>query len=303
MFYFLTLFALVCSFSINANTILGEVKRPNDSVLKYYFEEPISESYPVIVNIDGSGCKSTYISHQNAIKFGHALENLAVLTVEKYDLGPSTSDCPQSFLDNNTVERRILDHLIVFEELKLKYPKWNKELILIGGSEGGTVASLLAGLTSGIKALVLPASGGGLTMQEEFHFFLKRNVDVCGMLDSNNLDGKFEEIFSNPTSTKNWCGTTNTYKYWANILPLRPIDTLININIPIYIAHGTTDENVPIESSDIIKSRFDAVKKTNLTYKRYTGLNHRWEDEAGKAHTKDVLMDMFFWLKSILTKQ
>ncbi len=74
------------------------------------------------------------------------------------------------------------------------------------------------------------------------------------------------------------------------------MDDLKTFDFPIYVAHGTEDESVPIESSIEVEKVFLKLEKKNLTFKRYEGLNHKWRNLKGENKTVDVMNDLDQWL-------
>lgn len=108
---------------------------------------------------------------------------------------------------------------------------------------------------------------------------------------------------SNPTSEKEWLsdGKTarNTYKWWSAILDVKFESSLLSLDIPIYMAHGTADTSCPVESADLLVQSFAKAKKTNLLYKRYDGLEHDWTDSQGNQHP-EVLNEAIGWITKTL---
>ncbi len=86
----------------------------------------------------------------------------------------------------------------------------------------------------------------------------------------------------------------NTYKWWSTILDVELQSSLLLLQIPIYMAHGTADTSVPVESSDLVAESFLRENRTNLVYKRYEGLEHDWTDSSGEKHM-EVLQDAIAW--------
>ena len=113
-----------------------------------------------------------------------------------------------------------------------------------------------------------------------------------------------EEIEADSNSTsKMW--EDNTYRRW-NRFSEPAVKNLLKLDIPIFVAVGSKDQAVPIESTFIIKTEFIRHHKTNLTYKVYLGYDHGFEylitkkDELGNTEDKwmDVFNDFMIWVNT-----
>jgi len=113
------------------------------------------------------------------------------------------------------------------------------------------------------------------------------------------LDSKFEEIRKNPSLSQTWYGDDNTYKRWASYLWYSPLDYLVKLSVPVYIAHGARDTSSPVESDDAVRDRFRTLGKSNLTYRRYDDLDHQWNEASGQNDGPRVVGDLIDWLKSM----
>jgi dienelactone hydrolase len=309
MKYFLKYFS-VALFTLISSIAFGRtvnLPRTDGSLMRVYIENPAQSSFAVVVLLQGSVCSSSYPMFSSTVP---ALlhDGFGVIAVEKYGLDENTTSCPQSYLDNNTIQSRILDHLQLVAYLRHNLSGWNKRVAWAGGSEGGQVASLVAPLVPETAALIMLASGGGMTMAEELPLVIPASMkkkggsqtDIQAALDD--MNKRFVDIKANPTSSLEWLSdgqeARNTYKYWNSILWIKALPLLESLNVPIYIAHGTADTSCPFESSKMIADRFAALGKVNLTFKIYPGLEHNWTDSNGTSHGQQVMGEVFQWLKS-----
>lgn len=281
-----------------------EIQRADGSKIHFYFEKPQISQYPIVIILQGSTCISAWPMAQMVA--GNVGQKAGVVAIEKYGLNEGTTICPQEYLENNTVDQRIEDHLEVIEYLRVHASGWNKNLAWAGGSEGGQVAALTAPLVPETKLIAMLASGGGLTMAEELPIAIERQLRRTGSTEEaihqakKDLADHYVQIKSNPTWKAEWMSNgnlaRNTYKWWNSILWKKALPLLEQTDALLYIAHGTEDTSCPIESSDLIAQRFQALGKANLTYKRYSGLEHNWSDLSGNSHTQEVLRDAFSWI-------
>lgn len=292
-------------FSLNAFAQPINLARTDGSNIRVYLETPDQKSFSLIILVHGSTCNSAYPLFQSLAP-SLLSAGIAVATVEKYGIDELQSVCPNSYIENNTIQERVLDHLQVIAHFRKNLIGWNHKVGWAGGSEGGQVASLVAPLVPETSAIVMLASGGGMTMAEELSLLIETSMKKSGaspiqiQTELNSLLKKYDEIKKNPTFEKEWLsdGMTarNTFKWWNSILWTKSLPLLENLDIPIYIAHGTEDSSCPYESSKIIAERFSTLGKTNLSFKTYPGLEHNWTDRNGKSHMQLVLSEAIRWL-------
>lgn len=297
-------FLFFCLFVFQAFASPKEIQRSDGSMIRFYLEKPTSLAFPIIIVVQGSECISTWPLVQMVKSV--VGDRAAVLGIEKYGLNERTTTCPQSYIDNNTVDGRIQDHLEVLAYLRTHENKWSKSLVWAGGSEGGQIAALSAPLAPETKLIVMLAAGGGLTMAEELPIITTKRLKKLGSSSEeisksvDNLYFRYQQIKDNPTSKIEWLSdgklARNTYKWWNSILWKKALPLLEKVQTPIYIAHGAEDTSCPVESSQAIIERFQVLGKTNLTAKMYSGLEHSWIDSSGVDHTPQVLNDAFNWI-------
>ena len=100
-----------------------------------------------------------------------------------------------------------------------------------------------------------------------------------------------EDSIKNHPHLKAWKTFTETY-----------YDDWLALNTPIYLAYGTEDRTSDL--CDIVPFFFIEKDKTNLTLKRYLGLEHNFFElsENGRAnhkkgHWKEVMQEFIIWLE------
>ncbi len=161
----------------------------------------------------------------------------------------------------------------------------DKNIVMFGVSEGGNVAAALASEISQITHLII-LGGGSMKGIDEFRIWGKNNnVD---------FDKFYQEMQKYPESIEKR-GIGQTYKYWASVLPVDPMDYLKKIDIPILVAIGEKDEKVPIESVNFMADAFKKLHKHNLTVKIFPDCNHILTDSSGKNHRSELLQYAYTW--------
>jgi len=300
---------LLLSPELFATTLL--IPRTDGSNMRVYLSTPQKESFPVVVLLQGSVCESSWPMF-NWTQGPLLAAGISVVAIEKYGLDNTSHSCPQAYLEHNSIQQRILDHVQLVSYLRANLPGWNKKIGWAGNSEGGQVGSLVAPLIPETSAVVMLASGGGMTMSQELPLIftkLMRRQGATPLAIKNQMDdiqAHYLEIHANPIWSKEWLSdgkaARNTYKYWDSILWIKALPLLENLNIPIYVAHGTEDTSSAFESSQLIADRFKELGKTNLTFKPYPGLEHNFSDLKGVSHQQEVLGDSINWLVTTLLR-
>lgn len=168
-------------------------------------------------------------------------------------------------------------------------------VLLVGTSQGGTVAADVAASDARVTHLLLLASGGGFTQAEELEtLFVERGQGPSEFSSLEALHARFDEIEANPDSGELWLG--HPFRMWSSYLWFRPMDGLRALSIPIFLAQGTADETTPVESARAMRDEFSRLGKTNLTYVEYPRLDHHFDNEDGETGLMDVQKDAFIWM-------
>lgn len=201
-----------------------------------------------------------------------------------------TAVCYQ-FADKET---RITDHLKVIEAY-IKNVPLNIPLIVVGGSEGGDIASVLAERCKRITQLILIGTGGGWSQSTELKYFVTKYPGYLGCKSIVELENTFSVINNSNNDTLIWAG--NPYRRWKTFLNDSNLIHLSNVSIPILLLHGDADINVPVESARNLASTFNQLRKTNLTYIEYHNINHLLVDvNDNKSRYPYLEIDIIKWL-------
>ena len=194
-------------------------------------------------------------------------------------------------------EVRIEDHLKVIREY-LKHMDYEIPVIIMAAGEGGDIASDIAAREKRITHLILLGSGGGWSHAEELKYFLSTKGNYFDIDSLDKINSVFEDVRSNPDSMKMWAG--HPYRRWNSYLWERPVDCLVKLDIPIFLAHGSKDESVPVESSRAVRATFDKLGKKNLTYKEYENANHLFVNlKDGLLLSPLIEVDLLEWFENL----
>ena len=168
-------------------------------------------------------------------------------------------------------------------------------VILCGASEGGDVAAAVAAREPRLTHVVLLGSGGGMTQADELLSTwrqLPRQLNIRSRAD---LEAVFADIHAHPDADKRWYG--HPYRRWATYAFDRPLEDLLKVNAPILLIHGDADTSVPVASARAVRDAFVAAGKSNLTYREYTGADHRFSRADGASAFPRVEVDLVEWLR------
>lgn len=174
----------------------------------------------------------------------------------------------KKYLENNHLDYYVSSSNKVLSFLmKQPWIDFNK-IVVVGGSEGYSVAAKLAAVNQSITHLVAYSghSNGRFDylIKEQRHEYLtgKANAqETQQRIDS--LYVLWKDICANPKSVDKLY--YDTYYAWSSFSE-PPINSLLKLNIPLYISYGTKDNDWEIvEGNDLLPIRFMQAGKTNLT--------------------------------------
>ena len=280
-----------------------KIKRLNDSYIDVYYNKPIVKSkMPMLIFCQGSGYDS---NTDGFLRIMNQYQNKAVgLAIEKQGVyfGDKGDTLSEIYKQNNTVYNRLYDYLRVLQYMKANVTWWNGDVYVIGGSEGGLLAGMLACYYPNVKALALFSFGGGLNFGEAWPISsgLQKKAEGATVTEIekevNNVKDSLNYIRKNPTYQKSYSGEDNTYSWWASIVDLRLENALLDLSIPIFLAQGTEDMMAPPVSAQKLHEDFIKKGKTNLYYKEYKGYNHEYKDEKNNSHLVEVVTVAIKWM-------
>lgn len=182
--------------------------------------------------------------------------------------------CSKQFVNVDHPERWIADQLEFIEKQLTSLDQHpNRRIVLLGISEGGEIAPILAQRIPQTTHLVILANGGLDPLEAYILQRAKR-----GLAPSEKLLRLFEVPV--PHTSQNMdliLGRTATY--WSQVNKIQQIENLLLLNMPILMTMGVEDEVVPIESAWYAKEKFENQRNKNLTLITYPGANHSLASE------------------------
>jgi hypothetical protein len=281
--------------------------RLNDTQLDFYIKHPEGieegEKVGLLILMQGSGCGTA----QRAFAWGDKANTKGKKKVaEKVGVhaGDTGKDCSDEYDQHNTLPLRVFDYSQILLRLRKTATWWDQELYILGGSEGGALAAIIAGFAPETKKVVIFISGGGLTLVEMQKRLAERTMRQEGSSEIEigaalqDMEDRFRHVRTNP-SPKNPTDSdagSDTTKSFESMMDIRALNVLVDITIPIYMLAGTEDINDSVESSRITANTFKALGKDNLVYHEYPGLDHSLSDSKGKSRMRELLADSIEWL-------
>lgn len=198
--------------------------------------------------------------------------------------------CSEAFTRSDHAGRWISDYL-EFAESRLAGSR-PRRVVLVGISEGGEVVPALARRLAGVSHVILLASGG-MDPLEAFVMQAKR-FQLPGWQAV--VAAAFGPAPADPDAPRDDLGG-RSWRYWAELRGLEPASTLLALEIPILLAMGEQDQSVPPESAWLMRERFAARGKTNLTLLSFDGADHAlFDHERGVSRLPEFWRMVDAWL-------
>lgn len=251
---------------------------------------------PAIVLISGSGCND--FGARFAKYFESYPSSLNVYFLEKpyIDKGASgePGTCSDAYNRADNLGRRVSDTLEFIDTesgLKNRPPR---SLALLGLSEGGQVAPIVASRSRKVGWLAV-AAAGGMKQSEGFLVFADRGVEPYASFTRPRLEAEFAAIAKEPHALdKEFFG--HPYAYWSSHLFQDPLPVYARLDIPIVVAMGEKDENEPVEAGRLLKNYFAQRPAKKFQFIEYKNANHGLQAD-GKQHAKTFIGGLAKWFE------
>jgi pimeloyl-ACP methyl ester carboxylesterase len=270
--------------------------------------------FPVVLLISGSGPQDrneTVFSHRPFLILADYLtrQGIAVLRADDRGVGASTGDFSQA-----TSEDFASDALAGIVYLKTRKEIKPEQIGLIGHSEGGIIAPMVAVKSPDLAFIVLMA-GTGLTGEEILNLqqvLISRamgvseediaktrqfNEKIYSLIkdekDRKNIEERLHQVFMNywaglSEEEKNRIGDPEVYikaqlrsllsPWFKFFLTYDPKSTLSKVKCPVLAINGEKDLQVsPKENLSVIEEALVAGGNKNVTTKEIPGLNHLFQ--------------------------
>ena len=233
----------------------------------------IEGSYPSPIWIETDPCCVTYdIFDRKLIPSNYSY---VIIAKQGYQFSGKDGEIPENFWKHQTLDFRVkrVDEVIKYIKANIFNPR---KIVAVGTSQGCDVVAKLSAFNRDITHIGFWGSGG-INQLTDFLIKVRKRVyrgeitenESAGIIDS--LLNQFELFYKDPSPDKFW--DSNSYLSYASFSE-PPLESLLKIDIPVFVVIGTSDENVPVESAYAIPVEFMRHGKTNLTFKHYPNMDH-----------------------------
>lgn len=188
---------------------------------------------------------------------------------------------------------RVQDHIAMMKHY-LSSVDPSVPVVVIGGSEGGDVASAVAAGYDRVNYLLLIGSGGGWSQHTEFLNLTRQHPGVLGYTQAEDMRRDMHHLLHASNDDSLWLG--HPVRRWKTYLTDSNFIYLRQLNIPILLLQGDADVNVPVESARTLKEEMDQLGKSNLTYVEYHDMDHRMQNvHTGVSMYPLLELDILSW--------
>lgn len=265
---------------------------------RHYFrlhDEGADDKARPILLISGSGCRAFGDRIPSFFQSYPAPVDVYFLEKAGIDKGDDGTRCSPAYRRADHLERRVDDALAFIDtEPRLK-SLGPRSLAILGFSEGGMVAPIVATRSTKIGWLATAGSGGS-PQSEDFLIFEARGVaPYATLFTREHLLQTYAAIKAEPDSVdKEFFG--HSYRYWSSHLFVDPLSAYARLHIPVVAAMGENDDSVPIESGRKLGAYFASRPDKPFTFVEYPRAGHALQ-APGRNHLSDFIAGLAEWLK------
>lgn len=270
--------------------------RQDGSAVHYYLLHRQAEpTRKLLILIQGSDCNSAKNNRFMVDTFGGAFPDHDILLVEKYgitdalpfnDRDGERADCPAETMLNDSLSVRVSDYAAVLDRLKGEYDT----VLLLGGSEGATVAEHTALASPAVDAVVAVNGGGRFFLDDVTDSF--RNSPQP--LEESQLAGflAFTDAVKRNEVADDMLVSQHGTRWWREFLAADAQQVLNGQTKPVLVIQTLNDTNVSVTS---FKQMQKAVENPVVTFRTFDNLDHYFKDTDGNRHTAQILAVIRDW--------
>lgn len=182
--------------------------------------------------------------------------------------GGASEPCSPAFRTHDIPRQWMTDYMaFVSRTLAESDGRW-KNVVLVGGSEGGALAARVARAREDITHLVV-IGDGGWSMR-----------DILGtIVGPDAVEAAWKDIAQDPGNIDTmWMG--HPYRYWFDVFDHAPLADYLALDIPVLIGFGEHDRSVPVAAGQDILRTAHAAGKRNIGLVVYPGADHSLQAEG-----------------------
>ncbi len=275
------------------------------------------EKRPLLVYVEGSGAQSLFYELEDgrlAVGMfgpvaGLAGEDYHVAAVEKRgvrfgEMGSygAATVASEEYAAHATLANRAADVRLLVEALTADPRVDASRVVLLGHSEGADVVAAAAADNPAVTHVVF-LSGGGPMQFYDFFLLRRKRMRAAGESPEaieaavEQLQDEVRAVLADPDSTtKLFLG--HAHRRWSTFATQAPADGLVRAPARIFLAHGSEDTSVPVESFDFLVVRLLVAGHPDVTVRRYPGRDHslnRAGEAGGPEGFLEVLEEALAW--------
>lgn len=256
--------------------------------VEYYVSVPKQKS-PLVIYLQGSGCTPVFpptgfgSDHASTVFSSTTIARnypVVVMVINKPyapRLAPKSAgianNCPQEFNEYFSLESWVTHIETAFKHARRLPLVDTSRTLVIGTSEGATVAAALAARNHEITDVAI-VSGSGPTQFFDFvagaYASTQDQTKVADALSE--LDAERVAIIASPKDSKKFAWG-HPYKRWSSFFASSSLENLAKSGARIYVVSGMSDTSVPILSTEVLYSEL-LWKGRDITMRRIPYANH-----------------------------
>lgn len=260
----------------------------NGPPVEYYISQPRAPA-PLVIYLQGSGCTPVFPpsgfgkDHASTVFSSTTMARtypVTVMVINKPYVpvraprdGGIATNCPKEFNDYFSLESWV-SHIETAYAHALKQP-WvdSRKTLVIGVSEGATVAAVLAAREPRITDVALVGGSGPTQLYDFIAGAYASSPDQINVLAAlGDLELKRTAIASAPQDSTRFAWG-HSYKRWSSFFASSSVENLTKSAANIYVVSGMADTAVPILSTEVLYAEL-IRKGRNITMRRIPGGNH-----------------------------
>lgn len=278
------------------------VIRDDGSRVRYYLELSDNESHSktLFLFLQGSDCNS--VRHMPVIDIIKSISPDAdILTIEKYGITEELpysmherDTLPQGYAEHDNPRQRASDAGRVTEALAKEYGY--EKMLVLGGSEGATVACMLASECRHVDATITLGGGG--------RFFIDDVVTSIRATDAPEDEkekeiegfGQFAQYILSQDDIAGFSMGGHGFGYWKTMLSTDQQEIISHIDTPMLILQGGKDQSASPEKTTEMVEELKRAGKTNIDYYIYPEYDHSLSFGTDEHARERVIDDIRKWI-------
>jgi dipeptidyl aminopeptidase/acylaminoacyl peptidase len=279
------------------------LRRDGAPEIRYVISHPAQKS-PLVLYIQGSGCIPPFIGLGTPKRSSTIFSwvplaqqaRYAVMVVDKpyqpeeehRGQAGSAQECPKVFNDYFSYDRWLATLVHAVRHASTLPYVDTRRILVIGLSEGATMAAGLARVLPEVTDVAL-SGGSGPTQLFDFAVNIYRSDadDADKLRRLQELDATVSDINANPSSTGKFAWG-HTYLRWSSFFAQSSADNLAHSKARVYLASGMQDNSVPILSTEAMYAQL-RVQGRDVSFRRLPHTGHDMVPPGGNY--ADVQME------------